>query len=90
MAPPRLPPAKTRMAVTFGDIAGETYMLKVACKCGRAGQYKVASLIAKYGADHTILDWLAAVSADCPRRSNPAHLYYDRCDPLTEKIPFPG
>jgi len=88
MMQPSLPPFKGRMAVTLGEIAGDTYMLQVACgKCGRRGRYKVAKLIETYGEGQTIIRWIETVSADCPRRSgtNP----YDRCDPLCTKIPFP-
>lgn len=87
MSPPRRhgPPA-----ITFGQIAETTYMIKIACKCGRAGQYRVDRLIEKLGPEATILNWVAQVSADCPKRNNPANLYYDRCDPLCTLVPYPA
>ena len=56
-------------ATTFADLLGKLDVLRVTCaKCDRAGRYRLARLIEQRGADGTILDFLAEVSADCPRR----------------------
>lgn len=56
-------------ATTFADLAGKLDVLRVACaKCGRAGQYRLDRLIEQHGADGTVIDFLAEISADCPRR----------------------
>jgi hypothetical protein len=48
-------------------------MLRVGCrKCERAGQYRVARLIARYGPDAGLPDFKDAVTADCPLRAQPA------------------
>jgi hypothetical protein len=55
-------------AVTIRDIAKRMAMLDVGCrKCDRRGRYKVANLIAKYGADAKLPDLRFTLAADCPR-----------------------
>jgi hypothetical protein len=62
-------------ALTFGDLVGRLDVLRVACsKCERRGQYSVARLIERYGADAGMPDWKDAISADCPLRAQPAGL----------------
>ena len=62
----------------FSDLVGWLENLRVTCgKCGRAGQYRLDRLIAKHGRDAKIPDWLAKISADCPKRQNAS--ISDRC-----------
>jgi hypothetical protein len=37
-------------------------------KCGRKGRYAVARLIEQRGSDGKVLDLLAEISADCPKK----------------------
>ena len=46
---------------------------KVACeKCGRAGRHRLDRLIEQRGTDGKMPDFLAQVSADCPRQETPS------------------
>jgi len=57
-------------AIIFGDLIGKLDMLRVAYdKCGRDGCYGLAKLIDKRGRDGKIVDWLDAITADCPKKS---------------------
>jgi hypothetical protein len=56
-------------SVTFADLIDRLEMLRVTCiKCGREGRYMVRRLAAKRGANARLTDFLAEVTADCPRR----------------------
>ena len=56
-------------AITFGDLVGKLDVLVVACdKCGRKGRYSVARLIERHGRDAKVLDLLAEITADCPKK----------------------
>jgi hypothetical protein len=73
-------------ATTFGDLIGKLDVLRVGCeKCGRTGRYPLDRLIEQRGADGTILDFLAELSADCPRRI--AGKISDRCGALCPDLP---
>ena len=64
--------------ITLADIAARTDVLAVACsRCDRAGQYKLASLIERYGADSSVPMLLQALSADCAKRRSTSP--YDLC-----------
>jgi hypothetical protein len=53
-------------AIIFGDLLGK---LEVACeKCGRKGRYAVARLIEQRGRDAKVIDLLAEITADCPKK----------------------
>jgi hypothetical protein len=59
----------TRNLIAFGDIAGRTEMLEVACsRCGRRGTGRLDRLIEFYGLNSSLSVWGDEVSADCPRR----------------------
>jgi hypothetical protein len=59
-------------AITFGDLVGRIDVLRVACsKCERVGQYRVARLIERHGADMGLPDWKDEITADCPLRATP-------------------
>ena len=51
--------------------------LRVACACGRAGSYGLASAAAPWGWDGGLTDILAEVTANCPRGKGAA--VHDRC-----------
>lgn len=73
-------------ATTFGDLVGKLGVLRVSCtKCDRAGQYRLDRLIEHRGADGTIIDFLAEISADCPRRQ--AGKIYDLCGASCPDLP---
>lgn len=56
--------------------------MRFACtKCPRKGQYSLATLIARYGADHPLAGFAAVVAADCPKTEG--H-YSDRCGAFQE------
>ena len=56
-------------AIIFGDLLGKLDMLHVACdKCGRKGRYAVVPLIEKRERDAKVLDLLAEIAADCPKK----------------------
>jgi hypothetical protein len=56
-------------AITFGDPAGKLEVVRVACeRCSRAGRYRLRRLIARYGREGTIADFMYGVSAGCPQR----------------------
>jgi hypothetical protein len=55
-------------AITFSDLIGKLDVLQVACdKCGRKGRYAVARLIEQRGPDAKVIDWLAEITAECPK-----------------------
>ena len=63
----RFTPNPVTTAFTLGNIRGTTAMLKLKCdRCGRRGQYRVDSLIRKYGANRKPPDLLNDV-AQCPK-----------------------
>jgi hypothetical protein len=56
-------------AIIFSDVVGKRLVLKVACdKCGRKGRYAVARLIEQRGRDAKAVDFLAEITADCPKK----------------------
>jgi hypothetical protein len=56
-------------ATTFGDLVGKLDVLHVTCdKYHRASRYRLDRLIERHGAEGTILDFLAEISAGCLRR----------------------
>ena len=73
-------------AITFDDLLGKLTALRVVCeKCGRAGRYKVSRLIESHGPDGKVVDLLAEVTADCPRRA--AGNFNDRCGANSPDLP---
>ena len=56
-------------AIIYGDLIGKLAVLNVACeKCGRKGRYAVPRLIEQRGRDAKVIDWLAEITADCPKK----------------------
>ena len=61
----------TSGSITLGEAAEHTAVLTVACsRCGRAGKYRLETLIARHGADFGIPDLLRLLSDDCPKRKS--------------------
>jgi hypothetical protein len=56
-------------AITFGDLIGKLDVLLVACdKCGRKGRYALARLIEQRGPEARMTDFLAEITANCPKK----------------------
>jgi len=65
-------------SLTPADLLGMLDTLVVQCdKSGRKGSYSVTRLKERYGADAKLSDWLARMTADCPKRNNVD--WSDRC-----------
>ena len=72
--------------IIFGDIIGKTEVLRVTCnKCGRDGRYIVARLIRHRGRDAKLIDWLAELTAECPKKI--AHNMNDPCGARCPDLP---
>jgi hypothetical protein len=62
-------------AIIFGDLIGKLGVLRIECaKCGRAGRYRLAQLIARHGRNEKLFTWLDEITAlvracPCPFRS---------------------
>jgi hypothetical protein len=70
----------------FGDIAGKLAMLRVECtRCPRKGRYSVAKLIAQYGREGNMSEWMSDLKADCPKRNAPQ--LHERCDLICPDLP---
>ena len=64
-----------RGALTLGELRGRLAVLSVECeKCGRAGRYSVAGLIATHGKDTTLPDLAASMAESCEQPSTSASL----------------
>lgn len=74
--------------ITFSDITGRAELLHVVCRrCERRGQYRLARLVERYGRSAAVAQFLDDVSADCPRRTNPAVSIYERCQAHLPDLP---
>lgn len=63
-------------AVLLGSFP--TPVVRVACEaCGRAGSYRLSSLVERFGPAAGLPDVLAVLAADCPRRG--AGRFSDPC-----------
>ena len=66
-----------RGAVTLGDLRGRLAMLSVECaKCGRAGRYRLAGLIANHGEDTGLPDFASFLAKSCEQPSSAGSLSY--------------
>jgi hypothetical protein len=73
-------------AITFDDLRSKLPMLRVVCgKCCRAGRYSIERLIDRRGNDGKVVDLLADLSTDCPRRI--ANTFTDQCNAHCPDIP---
>ena len=67
-------------------VARQRHRLRVECsKCGRFGRYPLHRLIDQHGGNGTIIDWLDALTADCPRKRAPS--VGDRCQARCPDLP---
>jgi hypothetical protein len=56
-------------AITFCDLIGKFDVLRVTCdKYDHEGRYAEARLIEQRGRDAKVLDLLAEIAADCPKK----------------------
>jgi hypothetical protein len=68
---------------------GKLDVLRVACpKCDREGRYALRRLIEQHERDGKIVDWLDALTADCPRRR--AAGISDQCHARVPRSPEGG
>jgi hypothetical protein len=59
------------MAQLPSGLACKLDMLHVSCtKCGRKGRYSIRWLIEDHGRDGKVTDWLAGITADCPKKQS--------------------
>ena len=66
-------------AIIFSDLIGKLDMLRLSCeKCGRDGCYGLHRLIRNRGRDAKLIDWLAELTAECPKKI--ARNMNDPCD----------
>jgi len=73
-------------AIIFRDLVGELGVLRIeGPKCGRPGSYRLARLIAKYGIDAKLFDWMDEITADCPRKQ--ARNQFDQCGAICPDLP---
>jgi len=64
-------------------------VLQVTCdKCGRKGRYAVARLIEQRGPDGKVVDFLAEITADCPKKQagNMSDQCAARCPDLSRGV----
>jgi hypothetical protein len=65
-------------ATIFADLIGKLDAMRVTCdKCGRGGVYQMQRLILQRGRDAKVIDWLAEITADCPKKLT--HNMNDQC-----------
>lgn len=73
-------------AIVSGDLVGKLDALRVECsKCGRAGRYRIADLIERYGRDGKLLAFTDDVTATCERRR--ARSDSDPCGAIFPDLP---
>ncbi len=55
---------------TIGGLVGMVEVLRVECPvCDRKGRYVVSRLVAEFGPDFRLTDWLSQLTADCPNKN---------------------
>jgi hypothetical protein len=75
-----------RTYLIFGDIEGKLDVLRVECtRCERKGRYVVAKLIAQYGREGNMSEWMSELRGDCPKRDAPQ--LHERCDLIYPDLP---
>ncbi len=73
-------------AIIFGDLTGKLDVVRVACdKCARAGRYRLNHLIEHHGREANLVDWLAGIAGDCPKRTTVN--WNDRCRAQCPDLP---
>jgi ssDNA-binding Zn-finger/Zn-ribbon topoisomerase 1 len=70
----------------FSELIGKLDVLRIECpKCGRAGQYRLADLIMRYGRNEKLFAFTADVTANCTRKQ--ARSDNDPCGALCPDLP---
>ena len=73
-------------SLTPADLIGKLDVLRVECeKCRRGGRYRVDRLVQQLGREAKLTDWLANITADCPRKHSPG--YSDPCGASCPDLP---
>ena len=55
---------------TIGYLVGKLTVLRVECpRCDRNGRYQVARLVAEFGPNYLLTDWLHERTLDCPYKN---------------------
>ena len=77
------------LGTTFADLLGKLTVVRVECStCGREGRYPLYRLIDQQGGNGTIIAWLEALTADCPRKraASVSDQCYARCPDLPKVL----
>ena len=73
-------------AIIFSDLIGKLDMLRIECpKCGRAGRYRLADLITRYGQGEKVFAFTDDVTANCSRKH--ARSDSDPCGAICPDLP---
>ena len=73
-------------AIIFGDLIGKLDVVRVECpKCGRAGRYRFADLITRYGRNEKVFAFAEDVTANCARKQ--ARRDNDPCAAIFPDLP---
>lgn len=73
-------------SLTPADLVGKLDVLRVDCtKCDRIGRYRVDRLVQQLGREAKLTDWLANITADCPRKLKGG--YGDPCGAHCPELP---
>jgi hypothetical protein len=73
-------------ATTFDDLIGKLDMLRVECaKCGRAGRYRLADLLMRYGRNEKLFAFMEDVADNCTRKQ--ARSDSDPCGAICPDLP---
>ncbi len=73
-------------------LSGYPYVIvRIACsRCSRKGQYRLARLAERYGAEARLTDVLAKLSANCPHADTARHQnVHDRCGAMYPDLTKP-
>ena len=76
-------------SLTPRDLVGKLDSVVVECpKCGRTGRYPLRRLIEQRGREGTIIAWLEALTADCPRKraANVSDQCHAKCPDLPKVV----
>jgi hypothetical protein len=73
-------------AIIFSDLMGKLDVLRVECaKCERAGRYRLADLISRYGRDAKLFAFTTDITANCTRKQ--VHSDTDPCGAVCPDLP---
>jgi hypothetical protein len=73
-------------AIIFSDLIGKLDVLRIEyAKCGRAGRYRLADLITRYGRNEKLFAFTAEITANCARKHARSHS--DPCGAICPDLP---